>query len=111
MTEGLRVGFLGAGRMASALARGWVAAGLTTPADVLASDPLPAARTSFSADLGLRATDNNLEVVEHADLLVLAVKPQSMASLMAEVRYQVAHRQLVLSIAAGVTLRQLTEGL
>ena len=48
METGPRVGFLGAGRMASALARGWIAAGLTTAERVLASDPLPAARDAFS---------------------------------------------------------------
>ena len=49
MEGGPRVGFLGAGRMASALARGWVAAGLTTAERVLASDPVPAAREAFAS--------------------------------------------------------------
>ena len=43
----LRVGFLGAGQMAAALARGWLAAGLVTPATCRASDPVPAARAKF----------------------------------------------------------------
>ena len=42
--DGLRVGFLGAGRMATALASGWLRAGLVNAKDVLASDPLPQAR-------------------------------------------------------------------
>ena len=111
MEVGSRVGFLGAGRMASALARGWIAAGLTTVDRVLAGDPLPAAREAFSGGGPLRAVGDNHEVVTHADLLVLAVKPQSMKALMEEIRPHVTDRQLIVSIAAGVTLRQLTEGL
>ena len=111
MAAGPRVGFLGAGRMASALARGWVAAGLTTADRVLASDPAPAAREAFAAGSPLRAVTDNREVVAHGDLLVLAVKPQSMKALMEEVRPHLTEKHLIVSIAAGVSLRQLAEGL
>jgi pyrroline-5-carboxylate reductase len=111
MEAGPRIGFLGAGRMASALPRGWVAAGLTTSERVLAADPLPAARATFMSGGPFRAVVDNREVLSHADLLVLAVKPQSMKALMEEIRPHVADRQLIVSIAAGVSLRQLAEGL
>ena len=111
MEAGPRVGFLGAGRMASALARGWIAAGLTTADRVLASDPMPAARDAFSGGGSMRAIPDNREVVAHGDLLVLAVKPQSMKALMEEVRPHLTDRHLIVSIAAGVSLRQLAEGL
>ena len=105
-----RIGFLGAGRMATALARGWLSAGLVRPDGCRASDPLPQARQAFTAETGLPAGPDNRAVVTASDVLVLAVKPQSMAALLAEVRSEV-RRQLVVSIAAGVTLRQLTETL
>ncbi len=97
--------------MASALARGWIASGLATVEDILASDPLPAAREAFGAGLRLRSTPDNLEVVHHSDLLVLAVKPQSMAALLHEIRPVLTPAHLVVSIAAGITLQQLSEGL
>ena len=50
VTADLAVGFLGAGQMATALARGWLAAGLTTTERLSASDPLPQAREAFAAD-------------------------------------------------------------
>jgi pyrroline-5-carboxylate reductase len=109
--DGFRIGFLGAGRMASALGRGWVAAGLVTPDRVLASDPLPQARQSFTQDAGARAVSENLAVVRESDVLVVAVKPQTMTALLAEIRPAVTERHLVVSIAAGITLRQLSEGL
>jgi pyrroline-5-carboxylate reductase len=105
------VGFLGAGKMATALARGWLAAGLVTVDRVLASDPLPQARQAFQSETGLRTAENNREVVEASDLLVLAVKPQAMASLLTDIRPALSRRQLIVSIAAGISLRQLSEGL
>ena len=107
-----RIGFLGAGRMATALARAWARSGRLQPADTLASDPLPAARDAFTRDTGCRSTADNCAVAEHADALVLAVKPQSMASVLAEVRDVVqARKSLVVSIAAGVTLAHLADAL
>jgi pyrroline-5-carboxylate reductase len=107
---GIHVGFLGAGRMATALARSWVQAGLVHAARCRASDPLPSARETFTAETGCAATPDNLAIATGSDLLVLAVKPQTMASLLAEIR-GVLRSPLVVSIAAGITLKQLAEGL
>jgi pyrroline-5-carboxylate reductase len=106
----LRVGFLGAGRMATALARGWLSAGLVRPEDVCASDPVPAARDAFAAATACATHADNGAVVRASDLLVLAVKPQSMASLFAEVR-PILRSPLVISVAAGISIRQLQDGL
>jgi pyrroline-5-carboxylate reductase len=109
--EATRLGFLGAGKMATALARGWIDAGLALPGRVLASDPVPAAREAFAAVTGARVTAENREVVAGSDLLVLAVKPQSMAALLTEIRPALMARHLTVSIAAGVGLKALAEGL
>jgi pyrroline-5-carboxylate reductase len=111
MTAAMRtIGFLGAGRMATALARGWLQAGLIDAARCRASDPLAPARQTFAAQTGCACTDDNRAVVAASDVLVLAVKPQSMPALMTEIRSLVAGR-LIVSIAAGITLRQLASGL
>jgi pyrroline-5-carboxylate reductase len=106
----IRIGFLGAGRMATALARSWLGAGLVRAPGCRASDPVPQARQTFTDQTGCPAAADNLEVAEASDVLVLAVKPQSMPALLAEVRPAVRGR-LVVSIAAGVTLRHLADGL
>src|SRR5436305_6520403 len=90
----LRIGFLGAGKMATALARGWIAAGLLSPADCRASDPVAAARETFAAGTGGAAGADNRAVVEASDLIVLAVKPQNMAALLDEVAPAVRPRHL-----------------
>src|SRR5438094_212443 len=105
---GTKTGFLGAGRMATALARALTAACRLAADRVLASDPVPSARDAFHRDTGCPVTPDNRAVAQHADLLVLAVKPQTMSALLAEVRDLVERRNpLVVSIAAGVTLSQL----
>src|SRR5205807_6270 len=106
-----RVGFLGAGKMATALARGWLKAGLIAAKHTRASDPVEQARQAFAAETGLAATADNGEVVSASELLLLAVKPQSMSGLLEEIRPALSSRHLVVSIAAGITLRQLTHGL
>jgi len=106
-----RIGFLGAGKMATALARGWLTAGLTRPERLLASDPLADARQAFTETCQVRAGADNREVVAASELIVLAVKPQSMTALLAEIRPVVTNRHLVVSIAAGIGLQQLATGL
>jgi pyrroline-5-carboxylate reductase len=106
-SERIRVGFLGAGRMATALAKGLVEARFAAAESILASDPLPAARDAFSAGSGSRGTASNAEVVRAADVLVLAVKPTHVAEVLTEVRTEVQPRHLVISIAAGVPLKTL----
>ncbi len=107
----LAIGFLGAGQMATALAQGWLAAGLLDKAKSLASDPVPAAREKFQVSTGVRATVSNAEVVAAADVLVLAVKPQTMNAVLADVRSNLSDQHLVVSIAAGITLKHLAESL
>jgi pyrroline-5-carboxylate reductase len=105
------IGFLGAGKMATALTRGWLRAGLLTPDRVHASDPVPAARQAFQQETGVAAGADNRAVAAASDVVVLAVKPQSLPALLAEVRDALTPRHLVVSIAAGATLRQLADGL
>ncbi|MBY0231257.1 MAG: pyrroline-5-carboxylate reductase [Gemmataceae bacterium] len=104
---GASIGFLGAGRMASALARAWITGGLVPPWNVRASDPLAAAREAFQSSTGANALPDN-KAVASASLLVLAVKPQAMPALCAEIAPHLSHSPLVVSIAAGVPMAKLS---
>jgi pyrroline-5-carboxylate reductase len=107
-----RVGFVGAGRMATALARGFVHAGLLDPGSITASDPVAAARATFEREVpGATVSAQNRPVVERADVVLLAVKPQKMAEVLADVREAVPAAALVVSIAAGISLPRLAAGL
>jgi pyrroline-5-carboxylate reductase len=106
-----RWGFLGAGKMATALIRGMIRAGVVEPASIAASDPLPGARASLEAEAGIEVVESNLAVVLESDVLVLAVKPQSVPHVLAELQPAMTKQHLVVSIAAGVSLATLQAGL
>ena len=97
--------------MALALGKGFVKAGLVTPEALLASDPLEGARKLFSKETGARATASNSEVLKFADVLLLAVKPDQVVSLLSEVRNDFTEKHLLLSVAAGVPLARLESAL
>ena len=107
-----RWGFIGSGKMATALARGMVRSGVATPGSISASDPVEAARLSLAAEVaGASAFAHNREVVQASDVVILAVKPQSMPQVLAELREAITADHMVISIAAGVTLDALAAGL
>lgn len=106
------IGFIGAGQMARALAGGLVRAGLTSAQRLVACDPAEAARAEFAAQVaGARLVDDNRAVVAAADVIVLAVKPQKAAVVMAEVRGSCGPDKLLVSILAGTPLAKLVAGL
>jgi len=107
----LQLGFLGAGKMATALARGVVASGFVSREAVIASDSAPASRAAFQQQTGCRCVESNASVVEAANVLIIAVKPQQMAGLLAELAPCVAPRHLVISLAAGCTIAAMSQAL
>jgi pyrroline-5-carboxylate reductase len=107
----LTIGFLGAGQMATALASGWKQAGLLDTVKSVAADPFSEARAKFERATGIRTCDSNCDMAAACDVLVLAVKPQVMPGVLAELRPVIEANRLVISIAAGVTLRTLGDGL
>ena len=111
MSSKLTIGFLGAGKMATALARGFIKAGLVTTSQVTASDPSAAARAAFAKEVGAKTTTSNAEVVKSAAVLVLAVKPDQIGGVLAEIRELLTEKHCVISIAAGVPLAKLEAGL
>ncbi len=106
-----RWGFVGSGKMASALVRGMIRAGTADPASITVSDPIEAARTSLAVETGTTAAVDNRVVAAASDVLVLAVKPQSMAGVLEELRPAVTPEHLIISIAAGISIATLANGL
>jgi pyrroline-5-carboxylate reductase len=106
------VGFMGAGRMATALGRGLVRAGKVRSDAISATDPSDEARRTFLAEVpGANAGNDNVTAVGQADVVFLAVKPQTMSEALAALKDTLRSDALVVSIAAGVTLERLAAGL
>ncbi len=113
--NGMKIGFIGCGKMATALARGAVGAELVRPVEIMASglESDTAAKHAFlgalSHENGAPAwTADNTEVVRFADLCVIAVKPQHAAEALAPIK-PLAEGKVFLSIMAGVPISGLTD--
>lgn len=106
-----RWGFIGSGKMATALIKGMIRSGLASSGSICSSDPLPSARAAIESDAGIATCTSNAEVAGRSDVLVLAVKPQSLREVLAELRPAVTADHLVVSVAAGATIAAIDEGL
>ncbi|MER3416693.1 MAG: pyrroline-5-carboxylate reductase [Gemmataceae bacterium] len=111
MSELPPLGFIGAGKMATALIRGLLDAKYAAADHMIASDVLATARDRLHQETGVRVTASNGAVLEHSRVVILAVKPQTVPQVLAEIRPLVRAEHVLISVAAGVTLRQLQQGL
>lgn len=103
------IGFIGAGQMARALAKGFLQAGLLATEQISAFDPVPDALAQFATDCqGVKTAASNLAVAQQSDVILLAVKPQSMKGVIDELAGQVAGK-LIVSIAAGIPIARLAD--
>jgi len=96
-----RLGFLGAGNMAEAIARAACAAGVVDASKMIASD-LSADRLAKFESLGLATTKSNIDVLTQCDQVMLAVKPQTFPHVASEIGEHLSGDQVILSIMAGI---------
>jgi pyrroline-5-carboxylate reductase len=102
-----RIAFIGAGNMANSLIGGLLAKGFLAK-NIFASDPYEITRKNIAAQYGVCTSDDNGEVVEKAEVIMLAVKPQVMKSVTQGIAALVQKRKpLVISIAAGISIESL----
>ena len=104
-------GFLGAGRMATALAGGMAQSGLVKGRQLIASDLVPKALKAFAKATGGKSLKTNSDVLRKADVVIIAVKPHQIINLLSDLASEAKSHHLFISIAAGVTLEQLEESL
>ena len=102
---------VGSGVMAEALIVGFLRANLVEPGQIVASHPRPERRTALADAHGIRVVASNVEAVDGADVIVLAVKPQMLARVGREIGPHLRRGQLVLSVLAGPTTKALTAAL
>ena len=107
----LRVGFIGAGQMATALAKGFIAATTVTPEAIVACDVVPAAGAKFVEQTRGRLVSTSREVARDSSVIFLAVKPQQMDQVFADLQEILRPEHLIVSIAAGIPLKTLAAGL
>lgn len=106
-----RIGFIGAGKMASALAAGMLNGGMAHSENLMATDVSPQAAQAFAELTNAKIVSNHAEVLAQSEIVFLAVKPHHVAELLGEMESQVNKTHLIVSIAAGVSLETLEAAL
>lgn len=99
----MKISFIGAGNMALAIARGLP----KEKYSVSASAPTEASRERFSKETGGSTSHSNTQVVLESDVVILCVKPPNIAGVCNEICESLTDRQLVVSVAAGIPLKNL----
>jgi pyrroline-5-carboxylate reductase len=107
MLSGKIVGIIGAGNMGEVLIRGLIQSGKVKSSDILASDISQDRLNHISKTYGIRTTGSNIEVVDKASIVILAVKPQNIDDLLEELSHSSHEGHLFISIAAGITAEKL----
>ena len=104
-----KLGFIGAGNMASAMMKGIMESGLLTPEDIIMSDVNPVQLEKIHSGHGVSVTTDNKVVIAQAETVVLAVKPQYYTTVIQEIGAAVRPEQLIITIAPGQTLDSLAQ--
>ncbi len=100
----MTLGFIGSGKMATALVEGVLRAGLCAPSDIHASDALPAASAALAEKCGVTIAPDNRALAAAAQILILCVKPTDASAALGEME---TRGKLVISIVAGLPLAAL----
>ncbi|MBE5938394.1 MAG: pyrroline-5-carboxylate reductase [Lachnospiraceae bacterium] len=105
----MRIGLIGCGNMARAIMQGFIETDTFRPDEIIASDKSRDVLDSAADKLGIRTTTNNSELVLESDVIVLAVKPQVLESVITEISDVVAEQKLIISIVAGQSIKRIEE--
>ena len=107
----MKITFIGGGVMGEAILSAILDKGLSPSQAISVSDVDEARRRHLEHEYGVAVMSNNQLAADESDIVVLAIKPQNLANVMAELSGQLKPNQLVLSIIAGARISSLCLGL
>lgn len=103
------IGFVGTGNMGKAMLRGLVKAELYPASEIFIYNRSVEPMEALVAELGVTTTASAAELAQKAQVIILGVKPNALPSVLSQLKDQLNPEQLVVSVAAGVTLAQMAE--
>ncbi|XP_014665158.1 PREDICTED: pyrroline-5-carboxylate reductase 2-like [Priapulus caudatus] len=108
----MRIGFIGAGKVAQAITKGLIDSGITAAENIIASSPKQdhLLLTQISK-LGVGTTFNNKTVVKESDVVVVCTKPNVVSRVLTEFSSDVSKSHLIISVALGVTTKTMEKAL
>jgi pyrroline-5-carboxylate reductase len=104
----MRIGFIGAGKLAAAIAQGVIRGGVAKREEVIGSARTAKRRDWFASEAGVPAIEDNMAVVGASEVVILSTKPQDLPPALSAIAHGLGNR-LVISVAAGVRLADLQD--
>lgn len=103
------IGFIGAGKMASAIIKGLLCSGMFDKEHIIASEPNEENALKIQKELGIRMVHNNREIAAEADIILLAIKPFVVKDVLTEIEDRIDDSKLIITIAAGISTKRVEE--
>ncbi len=110
MLKDTTLAFIGSGMMAEAMIAGLLNQNLVVPEQIIAAGPRAERGEQLAARYGVRWTTDNEQAAEEGQIVILAVKPQMLKTVIPQVRGHLRRQDVGLSIVAGAPLRTLSDG-
>ena len=103
------IGFIGAGKMATAIIKGLLRSELVEKNRIIASEPNKDYAHKIEKELGIKMVHNNREAAAEADIIILAVKPFVVKDVLTEIEDRIDNSKLIVTIAAGISSKRVEE--
>ncbi len=104
-----KIGFIGAGKMASAIIKGIIDSKFCDSKNIFVSDLNQDALKKAEDEFKIKTTTYNTEVIKNTDILVFAVKPFILKDVLKELKPFIKENHIVISIAAGISIKDIEE--
>ncbi len=100
----MTIGFIGLGNMAKAMIGGMLQRGLVGPNEIIGAAHTEETRAKVASQYGIQVRSSNEAVAKESDIIFLAVKPQYLKVVIADIMDSVDENKVIVSIAAGKTI-------
>jgi pyrroline-5-carboxylate reductase len=107
--NGKPLAFVGAGNVTEAIVKGLIAKDVISPGQILASDILEERRQYMSTTYGIKVTGDNADLVQRADVIIVAVKPQVTQVVLEDIGLYMGPSKLMISVVAGVSINTIAK--
>ena len=104
MLKDKKISVIGTGNMGEALISGLISSGSSNPNNIICTDVREDKLKSVKAKYGVTTTTDNIEAVKASEIVIYAVKPQIIASVLKETAFCLDMSKIIISIAAGVPM-------
>lgn len=106
---GQKVGFIGCGKMATAIIKGVLNSKFLTHGNIIASEINDAIAKEKKAELGIEVFTDNKIIAKNSDVIFLATKPHFIKDVLKEIKEELTDDKLIVSIAAGVSTKTIED--